>query len=158
MATKKPTSTLAIAGTSTQIFDGIEAVKTAKAKLQHIADSVYKTPGVINYGEGKLDLKGDKKNFKLSDVVKAFASVMARIQAQEQAYKTLGITTHATVKIDGGTLEEWTADVKLTIDIMNNGQKLEKLNKLEAAFTDLMGKEEKAALLLQQLNEEIITE
>ncbi len=144
---EKTVATLALV--EGNVFDHLEVVKQKLAEVQKITDSVYKTPARINVGTSTVDIKTEQN---VENLVVAYGIVCAKIDAVESAYTNLGITSHKVVRIDGGTKEEWTADVTLRINIINNQEKLTKLNKIKDSLTELMGKEEKAALLMNELN------
>jgi|SRR6187402_499234 len=139
--------TLAIVGTS--VFEQLQAVNHKLATVKAITDTPYKTSGLVTTANGQLNIKTatDQKVLVL-----AFSSVLARLEALDKAYEELGATgTRPVSQIDGASLEEWKADFKLRLNIIQNQEKLDKLNKIKEGLTDLMGRDEKAALLMQQL-------
>ena len=145
---KQPKAETTLALVEGSVFDHLEQVKQKLSEIQAVTDSPYKTPGRINTGGNTVDVKTETN---VENLVVAYATVKTKIQVVESAYEELGITNHKVVRIDGGTTEEWKADITLRLNIIQNQAKLDKLNKIKDGLTELMGKEEKAALLMNEL-------
>ena len=146
-STKTATETT-LATTSGTVFEHLEKVKQKLSEIQKVTDSVYKTPGRVDTNGISLDVKTETK---VENLVAAYAGIKSKATAIEGAYADLGITTHKVVKVNDGTVDEWKSDIMLRMNIINNQDKLNELNKIKDGLTELMGKEEKAALLMQKL-------
>lgn len=128
--------------------NAIEMIDQKIAALKHIQDSVYKTPGKIKLASGEMDIKTQTNK---DELIRGFASVMARIQQIEAAYAKVGITSYAVVKVDGGTLDEWISDIKLRGEIIDHKETLETLNGLKKEWMELLDKEDRKAILAEKM-------
>lgn len=132
--------------------DALNVIKKKLEAMKHIQDSVYVTSGKIQMAGGSMDLKSEPN---ATEVVKAFSSILYRAKAMEEAYEVLGLTgagkSNPVVKVDGSTVEEWTKDCKLRIDIINQKDELDKLSNLKKKFEELMDKEDRMAILLKEI-------
>lgn len=144
---KKQTNALAL---TTSVPDAIQVINEKIAALKHIQESVYLTSGKVNGAGGQFDLKIATS---VPEIVRALSSVMARAAAEEKAYEALGIASYPLVKVDGGTVEEWTKDCKLRIAIIEQKETLDKLQELRSEWESLMDKEDKKAMLLKKMEE-----
>lgn len=134
------------------VFNYLEQVKNKLAAVQEITDTPFKTSGRVTFpGGAVVDLKsGNETN--VDKLAEAYSSVAARLDALDNAYDELGFTTRKVAKIDGGTKEDWKHDFKLRISIIENQATLNKLTKIKDGLTSLMDNSQKAALLMEELN------
>ena len=144
----KVTNAVVLISENPSVSDAIEAINKKISALKHIQESVFKTSGKITMAGGTKDIKEEKTVIEL---VKAFSGVIARTKAIEEAYAELGITTFPEVKVDGGTVKEWSDDIKLRISIIEQKDTLEELSKMKKEWEDLMDKEDKKALLVKKM-------
>lgn len=154
MSKKDATSTALTVQTS--VPDAISVINEKIAKLKHIQDSVYKTPGRIQMAGGEKDIKVETS---VTELVKAFSSVLFRAKAIDEAYTALGLDgkQRPVTKVDGGTVEEWTEDIKLRIAIIEQKETLDKLQSYKKQWEELMDKEDRKAMLLKDM-EQFVTE
>lgn len=145
MSRKNTTTALTV---SSSVPDVLKAIDKKMQSLKHIAESVYSTPKKISTANGSVDISEVKD---VNEVVKLLSSVNARIKAQEEAYELLGIASYPTVKVDGGTRDEWVKDAQLRIDIINQKDTLDELNSLKSEWSQLMDKEDRKAVLLEKM-------
>lgn len=148
MATRKSTESTTLVATEGNVFTNLEIVKQKLSEIQKVTDSVYKTPGRVDNNGITLDIKTEKN---VENLVAAYAGLKAKATAIENAYSDLGITTHKVVRVNDGTVEEWKSDIILRINIINNQEKLDKLNKIKDGLTSLMDNNQKAALLMAEV-------
>jgi hypothetical protein len=144
---KQQTSALALTTTSS-VPDAISVINQKIADLKHIQESVYLTSGKVNGANGQIDLKELKT---VPEIVRTLSSILARAAAEESAYAAVGYTTHPVVKVDGGTVDEWTADAKLRIAIIEQKETLDKLQGFKSKWEELMDKEDRKAMLLKEM-------
>lgn len=131
--------------------EGINAVKKQIAELKRVQEAVYKTPGKISMGGGSsVDIKEVKEE---KELVKAFSVVLSKINAFDAAYAALGITSYPVVKVDGGSLDEWSEDIKLRRDVIKYQGRLDKLNNVKKRYEDLMDKQDKMNLLNKEMED-----
>lgn len=148
MAKAEKVTNLGVAKVET-VSEGISFIVEQINKLKHIQETPYKTPGKITMGGSVVvDIKETKE---IDTLVKAYSVVATKINAASAAYEKLGFTTYKQPKVDGGTIDEWTDDVKLRLEVIQFTKKLEKLQKTKKAYEDLMDKEDKLNLLNKQV-------
>lgn len=133
---------------TSSVPDVIEQINKKISALKHIQESVYLTPGKVSMAGGQKDIKTETSVLEL---VKALSSVQARAKAIEEAYASLDYGTYPEVKIDGGTVAEWVADIKLRIQIIEQKETLDELNNYKKEWEELMDKEDRKALLLKKM-------
>lgn len=130
-----------------------DAIATLAKKIESIkliTETQYKTNGKIQTTSGSLDIKTVTNE---EELVKAYSSVSARINALDKAYEELGYTSYPAAKIDGGTLEEWKHDIQLRLEIIRQKNTLDNLEGLKKEWEGLMDKEDRKELLLKKMNE-----
>jgi len=146
---KKATPRTALAVQDGNVFEYLEKVQKKLKEVKQITDTPYKTPGRFTGSNGvTLDIKSE---MNVDELVRGFSSIQARIKALDEGYETLGFTSHKLSQVDGGSLADWTADIKLRINIINNQEKLNKLSKIKDGLTSLMDNSQKASLLMSEL-------
>lgn len=142
----KQSNALVVADTT--VPDALAILDAKIASMKHIQESVFRSPKKISVGGGTIDLETEKS---VDNVVKGFAQVMLKASIIEKAYDELGITSRHTPKVDGATVEDWKADCLLRIQIIEQKDTLDELNKLKAEWTELMDKEDRKAMLVKKM-------
>lgn len=138
----------ALAVVPQDVFEGINIVNKEIDSLKHITDSVYKTNGNIPgfatsiHNESKID-----------ELIKMYSSVAGREVAYNNAAEELlgKEATYPVFKLNGYTSNDFKADIKLRIDIINHKTKLDELQAIKKEFTELMDKQDRMKLLAQRL-------
>lgn len=136
------------ATSSNPIFLGLEKVKAELANLQKIQESVYKTNGSVAGFSRKVQDETD-----IPTLIKMYSSVRGKKEAYDAAAEELGLKRYPVFKLEGGTKEEWKADIELRINILNTKQRYDKLTGIKKKLEDLMGKEEKLAIVMKELED-----
>jgi hypothetical protein len=143
MATKE--RTVAKVGKTSDVAEIITALETKIEALGHLTDSKYKTSGQLE-GFGNI-----KEMTNVSQLVKAFSSVKNKEKFYNEAAEELGLTTYPAYDNSGYTAEDWKHDIQLRIGIINHKDTLDQLTKYRDQLRDLLSKEEKKAILLQDM-------
>lgn len=143
----KDKTTTVLAPITTPALQLLEQVKQERTNLKHVTDRVYKTT-----------LRFDAFDFTGKVTIEQLLTGLSVVLAKEYWYNQAQLLIlepgqeAALFKLSGFTKDELVHDIKLKIVMMQNEDKLKELKELEEAATELMGKEEKAALLQQKLN------
>lgn len=148
MSKKENTETGMVITTASSVPDALKALNQKLKELKHIQDSVYKTSGNVTTSNGVKDIKNETNK---PELVKAFSGIIARAEAIEKAYDKLAITDYPVVKIDGGTVEEWKADILLRIAIIDHKETYDSLNAIKKEWEELMDKDDRKALLIEKM-------
>jgi hypothetical protein len=137
--------------TDVAIMDGsnvpaiIKALEAKIKSLDHVTDSKYKTNGKL---EGLCDVKTETN---LGNLIKAFSSVKGRSEMYNEAAAELGLDTFPVWEVNGGSLEDWKADITLRINIINHKDTLDKLNAFKAKFEKFLSAEDQKSMLMNEL-------
>jgi len=125
----------------------VNMIETINAKLEsfkHITGSSYKTSGKFE----NIDVQTETD---LLNLVKAYSSVDARTrdfnQASDDLHKKGIVSTLPVFKLYGYTPEEWKSDIELRIQIVNQKETIDQLNKLKEEYQAIMEKADVKAML-----------
>lgn len=142
---KNQTSALAIQDSST-IADGLAIIQEELKKLKHIQESVYKTSGTIGGFKNKIENESS-----ITELIKMASSIVGRERTYNEAAESLGLSQYPVFSCDGGKKDEWLADIKLRIDILQTKERYDELKGYEKDLTDLMDKDDKKRILFKKL-------
>lgn len=138
-----------VAIVSTPTSERIAKVEKELSKLQAIRDSKWKTNG--NWPENTKNLKDITD---ISELITIGCGMAARTKAyNDYAENVLGLKNYKPFTVEGGTSEDWDADIKLRMEIINHKAIYDKLTKIKAGYRELMDKDDKLALLDKELEE-----
>lgn len=128
----------------------IDALNEKIESITRIRSTPYRTNGRINTAGGSVDVKTERD---IDILVGAFASVMARGEQKDAAYTKLGRDgrERPLTLVDGFTVEDWEADVKLTISITEQEDDLNALNQMKTEWESLLDKEDKKKNLMKKM-------
>ena len=140
---------LAVMVAETSVGDAIQVLNDKIASLKHITESVYCTSGKVVMSSGStLDIKTETNK---ENLIKAYASIKARVSDIEGAYEDLGIVKYPLVKIDGGSIAEWKKDITLRLAVIDHKDEVDNLTSMKKEWEELMDKEDRKALLLKKM-------
>lgn len=148
MSNKDKKNNELVVQTGSPIIDAVQKINSKLAELKHIQDSVYKT-GTKGTLRGFTNAVQDETS--VEELIKMHSSVNGREKAYNESAGILGIGTYGTFKAEGYTKEDWEADIKLRIAIIQNQDQLNKLKGLKKDFEELLDKEDKLLLLNERL-------
>jgi len=132
---------------TSQVPDVLTLLDKQIAGLKKIADSVYKTSGVLEvFGDIKVETK-------LENLIRAHSMVINKEEAYNRSAKILGLTTYPQFSISGGTSKDWEQDILLRIDIITHKKKLDKLNAYKERMSKFLSEEDQKAMLLKEMAE-----
>jgi hypothetical protein len=99
-----------------------------------------------------LDGIGDiKKEVKIENLIKAYASIIAREEVYNRAAIELGITTYQTFEANGSTSEDWKRDIKLRIDIINQKETADKLAEYKDKMSKFLSAQDQKNMLMAEM-------
>lgn len=124
----------------------LQFIEGQKAKLKHITESNYATPG-------KLDHFNLQTETKTEAIISMIASVMIREKAYNEAAAALDLTSYPAFKIEGYESKYWLQDAKLRMAIVNNKEMLDKIDSFTRRAEELMDKEDKKNRLAREMAE-----
>lgn len=124
------------------VLSAIEAkIKTFKG----IETSKFKTTMQLS-GFGDLT-----KEVKVEQLIKAFSSIKGRSNAYLDAAKDLGVATFPEFIVDGGSVEDWSNDIKLRIQIITHKDELDNLKALQKEASAFLSQEDQKAMFFEKL-------
>ena len=125
---------------ATKVVARIDLVNQQIEALNFIRTSKFKTSGKY---EGR-DIKAVKTIPELIDI---HSSIKARVDAYDASAKALGLKKYKTKTFDNATLEDWTEDIKLQIQVIEHDSTLKELETWKKEYEELMDKEDRLAAL-----------
>jgi hypothetical protein len=147
MANKKNTKLTVV---NSVVKSAAEMIQLTDAKIKtyrHISDSSYKTSMNLE-GFGNL-----KEEASISTLLKAAHSVKAREEGYNDAADDLGIETYPAFSIGGGSYQDWKADIKLRIQIIEHKETMDKLNEIRKDLEGLMTDEDRKLAIMEKLRQ-----
>ena len=123
----------------------VEALKQELKGLEKINDSPYKTNMRL---EPFGDLKSEKK---VANLIKAFSSVLGRQKLYDEAQQELGVEEAPEFTIEGGSVEDWKADIQLQIKKVTFEARYNELKELIREAEQFMTAEEKKDLFIAKM-------
>jgi hypothetical protein len=143
MATKNQTNSLALVDTS--VPDIISKLNAEISKLQHISDSVYKTPGTID-GFGDI-----RKETLIPNLIRAYSVVLAKEANYNKAAEDLGLPSYPVFEANGCSAAQWKEDIQLRIAIIEHKDKLDKLVSYRDRVSKFLSEQDQKSLLLKEM-------
>ena len=145
MAKKATTATEVALGTQFDVPSIIQVLDAKLNSMKHITESKYRTSGVLD-GIGDI-----KKEQKIENLIRAYASIIAREEVYNKAAIELGITTFPTFEANGSSSEDWKRDIKLRIDIINQKETADKLTEYKDKMSKFLSAEDQKNMLMSEM-------
>jgi hypothetical protein len=131
-----------------QVPDIITQLDNQIKKIGNIETSSYRTNMILS-DFGNLNLK-EVKN--LEDLVKAHSYIRGKALRYNESLEELGIQgTAKPFTEDGYSLEEWTQDILLQVNILTHKERLIELKKLKKEAEQFISAEDKKRMFLMNL-------
>jgi hypothetical protein len=140
-----PKATEVALGTQFDVPSIIQVLDAKLNSMKHITESKYRTSGVLD-GIGDI-----KKEVKIENLIKAYASIIAREEVYNRAAIELGITTYQTFEANGSTSEDWKRDIKLRIDIINQKETADKLAEYKDKMSKFLSAQDQKNMLMAEM-------
>ena len=128
----------------TNALDGIELINAQIEALKFIRTTAFKT-------SGKYEGRDIKQITDVSELIDVHSSIRARVEAYNQSAQELGVKKYKSKTFDNGTLEDWTADIKLQLQVIEYDATLKELEGFKKEYEELMDKQDRMALLNQKI-------
>jgi hypothetical protein len=122
----------------------IELLEAKLKTMDDVRESKYITNGVLD----KHDIKTETK---IEELIKCFASVLAREEIYNKSAEVLGIETYPTFDICGGNVEHWKHDIQLRIKVINQKDTVEKLEYFKSKMSEFLSKEDQKNMLMKEM-------
>ena len=146
MATKSNKSEVSLeVAVNTPTAEVLAALDAKIKSLKRIEETPYKTQGNLT---GVCNVKTETK---IDNLIRAYASVIAREKVYVEAAEELGHTTYNVFTVDGGTREDWKHDIKLRTDIINYDETLTKLKVYKDKMSSFLSQQEQKEMLLKEM-------
>jgi hypothetical protein len=145
MARKSTTATDVALGTQFDVPSIIQVLDAKLNSMKHITESKYRTSGTLD-GIGDI-----KKETKIENLIRAYASIIAREEVYNRAAIELGITTYPTFEANGSSSEDWKRDIKLRIDIINQKETADKLTEYKDKMSKFLSAEDQKNMLMTEI-------
>ena len=145
MAKKATTATEVALGTQFDVPSIIQVLDAKLNSMKHITESKYRTSGTLD-GIGDI-----KKETKIENLIRAYASIIAREEVYNRAAIELGITTYPTFEANGSSSEDWKRDIKLRIDIINQKETADKLTEYKDKMSKFLSAEDQKNMLMSEM-------
>jgi hypothetical protein len=145
MARKSTTATDVALGTQFDVPSIIQVLDAKLNSMKHITESKYRTSGTLD-GIGDI-----KKETKIENLIRAYASIIAREEVYNRAAIELGITTYPTFEANGSSSEDWKRDIKLRIDIINQKETADKLTEYKDKMSKFLSAEDQKNMLMTEM-------
>jgi hypothetical protein len=145
MARKSTTATEVALGTQFDVPSIIQVLDAKLNSMKHITESKYRTSGTLD-GIGDI-----KKETKIENLIRAYASIIAREEVYNRAAIELGITTYPTFEANGSSSEDWKRDIKLRIDIINQKETADKLTEYKDKMSKFLSAEDQKNMLMTEM-------
>jgi hypothetical protein len=113
--------------------------------MKRIEESVYRTTGQL---DGYPNIK---THTKVEDLYKILGTVIGMHDVYVKATQRLGKKTAPQFTVCGGTLEDWTEDIALRIDIINQDSKLQALKTAKEKMEKFLSEEDQKKMVLQEI-------
>ena len=145
MARKSTTATDVALGTQFDVPSIIQVLDAKLNSMKHITESKYRKSGTLD-GIGDI-----KKETKIENLIRAYASIIAREEVYNRAAIELGITTYPTFEANGSSSEDWKRDIKLRIDIINQKETADKLTEYKDKLSKFLSAEDQKNMLMTEM-------
>lgn len=145
MARKSTRATEVALGTQFDVPSIIQVLDAKLNSMKHITESKYRTSGTLD-GIGDI-----KKETKIENLIRAYASIIAREEVYNRAAIELGITTYPTFEANGSSSEDWKRDIKLRIDIINQKETADKLTEYKDKMSKFLSAEDQKNMLMTEM-------
>ena len=145
MARKSTTATDVALGTQFDVPSIIQVLDAKLNSMKHITESKYRTSGTLD-GIGDI-----KKETKIENLIRAYASIIAREEVYNRAAIELGISTYPTFEANGSSSEDWKRDIKLRIDIINQKETADKLTEYKDKMSKFLSAEDQKNMLMTEM-------
>lgn len=145
MARKSTTATEVALGTQFDVPSIIQVLDAKLNSMKHITESKYRTSGTLD-GIGDI-----KKETKIENLIRAYASIIAREEVYNRAAIELGISTYPTFEANGSSSEDWKRDIKLRIDIINQKETADKLTEYKDKMSKFLSAEDQKNMLMTEM-------
>lgn len=145
MATKKAVKTeVALVDASVPtILDGL---RNQLKELNKVTDSGYRTGGNVN--EMGVDIKTETS---ISKLIKVHATLKASSETYDQSALELGLTEYPAWNYGGNSLNDWTQDIQLRINIITHKERKEALEGAIKEMEQFLTEEDRKAQVLAKI-------
>jgi hypothetical protein len=124
--------------------EGIELINQKIEALKFIRETSYKT-------SGKYDGRDIRNITEVSELIDVHSSIALRVQAYEASAKSLGLKNYKSKTFDNGTLEQWTEDIALRLQVIEYDSTLKELEGFKKEYEELMDKQDRMELLNKKI-------
>jgi len=124
----------------TTALDGIDLINAQIEALKFIRTTKFKT-------SGKYEGRDIRAITDVSELIDIHSSIRARIEAYDTSAKELGLKKYKSKTFDNGTLEDWTEDIKLQLQVVEFDATLKELEGFKKEYEELMDKNDRIAIL-----------
>jgi hypothetical protein len=127
------------------IPDVLKALEAKMKEFEFIRDSKYKT-------SGNLDGFGDiKKETLITNLLRAYSVILAKYEAYEAGAADLGFTTYPAFEINGGSLNDWKADILLRKAIIEQKENMDQLQSFKDEAAKFMSEADQKQMFFAKL-------
>lgn len=140
--TKKKETGLVLSGSGAA--EGIDLLNQKIDALKFIRTTSFKT-------SGKYEGRDIRKITSITELIDLHSSISLRIEAYNQSAKVLGLKKFKAKTFDNGTLEQWTEDIKLQLQVIEYDSTLKELEADKAEYEKLLDKQDRLAMLNQKM-------
>lgn len=124
----------------TKATQGIELINQQIEALKFIRTTKFLT-------SGKYEGRDIRATTDAAELIEIHSSIKARIEAYDASAKALGIKNYKAKTFDGATLEQWTEDIKLQLQVLEFDATLKELEGYKKEYEELMDKQDRLELL-----------
>ncbi len=143
MSTDK-TATLAVAISSGNIPEVLQALETKMKEYEFIQDSKWKTSGTIE----SFNIKTETK---IENLIKCLSICIAKETAYDKAAEAMGLSEYPAFNIGGASVEDVKADVLLRKAIIEQKETMDKLASFKEKAAKFMSEADQKALFFKEM-------
>jgi hypothetical protein len=146
MSTKKKSTALAVIGENPMQL--VQLLDQKISEMKTIEDTKWKTSGTISISGMSIDLKTETK---IENLIKVNAAIRIQEEAYTESQRELGVKSAPAFTASGHLREDWKADIKLRIAIINQKEELDTLKALQSEASEFITKDEKKAAFMEKM-------
>lgn len=128
----------------TKATEGIELINQKIEALKFIRTTAFKT-------SGKYEGRDIRAITEPADLIEIHSSIAARVSAYNASAQALGLKNFKSKTFDNGTLEDWTEDIKLQLQVIQYDSTLKELEGYKKEYEELMDKQDRLELLNKKI-------
>lgn len=134
--------------------NALEALNKKLDGIKKVQDTPYKTSGdMSSIGFGSV-----KTEMLVENLVRGLSIIIAKEDAYQKAAERLGLTSVPAFNVAGGSLEDWTTDIKLRIQIIQQEETMKKLTAARDKMAKFLSEEDQKRIVLNEISDIIGTE